>query len=185
MEGLFGFGALGDALSATSENPIMENKPAQIRNTADERLVDNREALSRGGVTVRLTGVKFNFQLHPIHVTSPNTRYDFAFLTQNYHDRVAGFMIASNQFVENELRSNANHGTVELTINNEEIIPPNTPSSLFTTKLTNSFYDNMYVFNEKAGGSQVRGCFTSGNAATMPADGSGYDVMLMLYCIKN
>lgn len=123
MDGIFNFGVLGDAFGAPAENPIMEQKPAQINDTSQNRVIDNHEALQRGGVTVRIPGVKFDFQTYPIHVSSPETRYDFEFLTKNTNNRVCGFMMISNEIIDNELRSNINHSTIQLTIDNEEIIP--------------------------------------------------------------
>lgn len=180
---LFGSGALGNALNAVSENPVMDQQPMEIRNTADDRIIANREALSRGGVTVRIPGVKFKFQNYPIHISSPNTRYDFSFLTDTQHERVIGFFITSNQFVANELNSNVNYGKMELTIDGEEIIPAETSASLFVAKHALGFYDNMYVLNEKALSSKVKGCYTSGPTGTTWPEG-GYDIVISLYCIK-
>ncbi len=122
-----------------------------------------------GGVRVTynmLSGERMDFQMQTINVTAANSRYDFDFLAKVTNERILGFFITSTEVVDNELKSNLNHSTIQLTIDNEEIIPANTDAALFSSKINAGFYENIYPCNEKAAGSQVKGTFISGGEST-------------------
>lgn len=181
MAGLFELGALGAALNATGENPVIAEKSNQIVDPKDNRIIQNKEALSHGGVTVTLPGVNFDFQIYSMHVSKANERIDFDFLTKVTNNRVIGFFMTSNEVIENELLSNLRHGTIQLNVDNEDIIPAGASAALFTASNNLSFYDNMYVMNEKANASQVKGTYTSGPVSTWHGE---YDVTIYLYNTK-
>lgn len=141
--------------------------------------------VSSGGVQVsynRMSAERMDFQIQTIKVTQPNTRYDFDMLAKITNDRILGFFMTSTEMVDNELKSNVNHSTIQLTIDNEEIISAGVDASLFTSKISSGYYENIYPLNEKADGSQIKGAFISGPESSFPV--GGYEVKLYFWSSK-
>lgn len=136
-----------------------------------------------GGVRVTYNQMheRMDFQIHTIKVTEANKRYDFDLLAKITNERILGFFMTSTEVVDNELKSNLNHSTVQLTIDNEEIIPNDTDASLFSSKINAGFYENIYPCNEKANGSQIKGAYISGGESTFKGP---YEVKLYFWSSK-
>ncbi len=139
--------------------------------------------VENGGVrvTYNMLSERMDFQMHTIKVTEANKRYDFDFLAKVTNERILGFFMTSTEVVDNELKSNLNHSTIQLTIDNEEIIPANTDAALFSSKINSGFYENIYPCNEKAAGSQVKGSYISGGESTFK---NPYEVKLYFWSSK-
>ena len=167
------------------DNPIPPTPQRPIPTTPLEQMTSGRDQLSQAGVQVNfhsLNGVRLKLQIHTIAVTAANTRYDFDFLSQVTNDRIVGFFMTSSESKPNELEYNLNHSEIQLTIDNNEIIPPYTDAALFSSKIGSGFYDNMYRINERADASQIKGSYTSGPLDTFPT--GGYKVKLFFWCVE-
>lgn len=143
--------------------------------------------VQNGGVVVsynRAAADRMDFQIHTIKVLEPNKRYDFDLLAKITNDRILGFFITSDEYKAGgtELDLNVNHSQIQLTIDNEEIISAGVDASLFTSKITSGYYENIYPLNEKADGSQIKGAYTSGPESTFPV--GGYEVKLYFWSSK-
>lgn len=184
--GIGQFGAPQGSIATIPNNPIPPTPINPMPKTAAEQMMEGRDNYSQAGVQVNfhtLNGVRLKFQIYSMNIETPNYRYDFDFLSQVTNDRIVGFFITSDQMVENELLSNLLHSEIQLTIDNNEIIPSGTDAALFANRNSIGFYDNMYRINERAQASQIKGYFRSGPQATFPS--GGYKLKLYFWSTEN
>ncbi len=187
------FGGTQGNIAQIPNNPIPPTPQNPMKQSPVEQMMDGRDNYSQAGVQVNfhtLNGVRLKFHVHTINIDSPNQRYDFDFLSQVIHDRIVGFFITSDQvmdskqqILDNELKSNILHSEIQLTIDNNEIIPAGSDAALFANRNSIGFYDNMYRINERANASQIKGYYKSGSAATFPT--GGYKLKLYFWCTEN
>lgn len=160
------------------------NKPAQNGQVYPFPLMDR---VVSGGVNVRyleLNGVRLKHQIITVKVTAPNTRVAFETQANVTNDRILGIMIVSCEKEKEDAYKIINDSTIQLTIDNEEILPDGFDCSLITSKIGNAFYDNVYPVNERADGSLVKGSFTSGSIQRENATFEPFDVKIYLWSVS-
>ena len=93
-------------------------------------------------------------------------------------------MIVSCEKEKEDAYKIINDSTIQLTIDNEEILPDGFDCSLITSKIGNAFYDNVYPVNERADGSLVKGSFTSGSIQRENVTFEPFDVKIYLWSVS-
>lgn len=168
---------------AVPQNPIPATPPDAMKKNPVDQMIEGKDALSQGGVQVNfhsLNGVRLKFQVVTIDVKAAGSRYQFETQSNITNDRIVGITMTSTENAKDSFSSNLNNSTMQLTIDNEEIIPDGSDCSLFSAKLTSGFYENMYRINERADGSLVKGSYTSG---TQNFPTGGYKVKIYLWSV--
>ncbi len=133
-----------------------------LPNNSVQALADGRDQWSQGGVSVRyleLNGVRPKFQVITIPIDKGATRYPFEQLALTTNDRIIGVSLISDERGPEEDKY-INSASMQLTIDNEEVLPDGFRTSMIAAKIGNGFYDNMYRINERADGAQIKGNIT-------------------------
>ena len=135
--------------------------------------------------------------------TDPNTgvettkishaRKQFETLANTTNERIIGVTLHS------DFEKALDESTIQLSIDNQEILPESFDCSLISAKNDVAFYDNMYRINERADGALVKGTYVGGgllpdaqewlashpNASRSNNTGEYfYTVKLYLWCIQ-
>lgn len=179
MNSFYSFGNAG----AVPQNPIPATPSNDIAKNPVDQMTDGKDLLSKGGVNINfhsLNGVRLKFQIITVDVKAAGSRYQFETQANITNDRIVGITLTSTENAKDAFSSNLNDSTMQLTIDNEEIIPDNADCSLFSAKLNSGFYENMYRINERADGSLIKGNYTSGTK-NFPA--GGYKVKIYLWSV--
>lgn len=166
------------------EQNINMNNPAQNGQAYPFPLMDR---VVSGGVNVRyleLNGVRLKHQIITVKVTAPNTRIPFETQANVTNERILGVMLVSCEKEKDDTYKIINDSTIQLTIDNEEILPDGFDCSLISSKITNAFYDNIYPCNERADGSLIKGSFISGDVQREGATFQPFDVKIYLWSIS-
>ncbi len=148
-----------------TNTPIQPIPQQPMPDNSVRSLVDGRDAYTKAGVDVRyleLKGVRTKFQIHTISVTKPDDRYPFDLLANVTNDRIVGITITSNETATDPEQKYINNSQLQLSIDNEEILPDGFDTSLVSAKIDKGFYENIYRINERADGAQIKGTFTCG-----------------------
>lgn len=135
------------------------------------------------GINVRylqLNKVRLKFQIITVKVQSPGVRIPFETQAQITNDRIVGIVLTSNE-TGDDINKLINESTIQLTIDNEEILPDGFDCSLISAKSGNSFYENVYPCNERADGSLIKGNIIAPNSASFPT--GGFTVKIYLYSV--
>ncbi|MBQ9212570.1 MAG: hypothetical protein IJ150_01335 [Bacteroidales bacterium] len=167
------------AQAATSQQSQPQGKPAQNGETYPFPLMDRIVA---GGVNVRyleLNGVKLKHQIITIRISEGGKRYAFETQAQVTNDRILGIMLTTTESERDDELKCINDSTIQLTIDNEEILPDGFDCSLISQKIGNAFYDNVYPINERADGSLIKGTITSSSSYFKEP----FDVKLYLWSV--
>ncbi len=122
-----------------------------------------------------------------------HSRKQFETLANTTNERIIGITMHS------DFEEALNESTIQLSIDNQEILPESFDCSLISAKNDVNFYDNMYRINERADGSLVKGTYVGGgllpdaqawleshpNASRSNNQGEYfYTVKLYLWCIQ-
>ncbi len=148
-----------------TNTPIQQVPYQPLPNNSVRSLVEGRDQYTNGGVDVRyleLKGVRTKFQIHTIRVTKADERYPIDLLSNVTNDRIVGICLTSNETSTDPEQKYINNSQLQISIDNEEILPDGFDTSLISAKLDNDFYGNIYRINERADGSQIKGTFTCG-----------------------
>ena len=129
---------------------------------------------------LQLANVRLKHQIITVKVQTPNVRIPFETQAQITNDRIIGIVLTSNE-TGDDTQKLINESTMQLTIDNEEILPDGFDCSLISAKSGNSFYENIYPCNERADGSLIKGYITAPNAANFPVQ--GFTVKIYLYSV--
>ena len=163
----------------SAQTQPQQGKPSENGDIYPFPLMDRVVA---GGVNVRyleLNGVKLKHQIITIRVDAAGKRFAFETQSKVTNDRILGIMLTTTETAD-DVYKNINDSTIQLTIDNEEILPDGFDCSLISQKIGNAFYDNVYPCNERADGSLIKGSFTSGTENFV----NPYDVKLYLWCVS-
>lgn len=145
--------------------PVQQVPRQQMPNNSVRSLIDGKDKYTNGGVDVRyleLQGVRTKFQILTLNVTKPSERFPFETQAHVTNDRIVGVTITTDEVADNPEQKYINNSTIQMSIDNEEILPDGFDTSLISAKLDNDFYANIYRINERADGSLVKGTFTCG-----------------------
>ncbi|MBQ3658322.1 MAG: hypothetical protein II956_16010 [Bacteroidales bacterium] len=83
-------------------------------------------------------------------------RKPFETTAHKTNERIIGITLHS------DFEEALNESTIQLSIDNEEILPESFDCSLITAKKDVGFYKNMYRLNERANGSLIKGTYVGG-----------------------
>ena len=129
---------------------------------------------------LQINNVRLKHQIITVKVQTPNVRIPFETQAQITNDRIIGIVLTSNETGE-DINKLINESTMQLTIDNEEILPDGFDCSLISAKSGNSFYENIYPCNERADGSLIKGYITAPNSPNFPTQ--GFTVKIYLYSV--
>ncbi len=154
-------------MATPTPNPIATNQAAPIQQGANINFPIGDTPVS-AGINVRylqLNNVRLKMQIITVKINTPNTRFAFETQAQITNDRIVGIILTSNETGE-DITKQINESTMQLTIDNEEILPDGFDCSLISAKSGNSFFENIYPCNERADGSLIKGYIASSNSAS-------------------
>lgn len=163
--------------ATTTQQP--QGVPAQNGDTYPFPIMDR---IIAGGVNVRyleLNGVKLKHQIITIRVDGAGKRIAFETQAQVTNDRILGLMLTTTEEERDDEIKCINDSVMQLTIDNEEILPDGFDCSLISQKTGNAFYDNVYPVNERADGSLIKGSITVSSTLYVKP----FDVKLYLWCV--
>lgn len=145
--------------------PIQQVPNRQMPTNSVQSLVEGKDKFTNGGVDVRyleIQGVRTKFQIVTINVDKPNEVFPFETQSLVTNDRIVGITLTTNEVAKDPEEKYINNSTIQLSVDNEEILPDGFDTSLISAKLDNDFYGNIYRINERADGSLIKGRFTCG-----------------------
>ena len=145
-------------MATPTPNPIATNQAAPIKQGANINFPIGDTPVN-AGINVRylqLNNVRLKMQIITVKINSPATRFAFETQAQITNDRIIGIILTSNETGE-DITKQINESTMQLTIDNEEILPDGFDCSLISAKSGNSFFENIYPCNERADGSLIKG----------------------------
>jgi len=165
--------------NAAQTQPQPQGKPAENGAVYPFPIQDR---VVSGGINVRyleLNGVRLKHQILTVRIDGGGKR--FAFETQAHvtNERILGVMLVSTETEKNDALKCINDSQMQLTIDNEEILPDGFDCSLISSKTGNAFYDNIYPVNERADGSLIKGTITSSNTLFV----NPFDVKIYLFSV--
>ena len=152
-------------MATPTPNPIATNQAAPIQQGANINFPIGDTPVN-AGINVRylqLNNVRLKMQIITVKINTPNTRFAFETQAQITNDRIIGIILTSNETGE-DITKQINESTMQLTIDNEEILPDGFDCSLISAKSGNSFFENVYPCNERADGSLIKGYIASTNS---------------------
>lgn len=154
-------------MATPTPNPIATNQAAPIQQGANINFPIGDTPVN-AGINVRylqLNNVRLKMQIITVKIDTPSTRFAFETQAQITNDRIIGIILTSNETGE-DITKQINESTMQLTIDNEEILPDGFDCSLISAKSGNSFFENIYPCNERADGSLIKGYIASSNSAS-------------------
>lgn len=162
-------------IAMTPQNPMQQG--------AMNQMIDGRTIYDTLGVSVEfqdLKGVRLRHQIITKHVSEKGERIPIDTVADMGNDRIVGILIVSTELGAEESKS-VNDSEIQLTIDNEEIFPEGFPAKLVSSKLTNTFYENNYRFNERANGCVIKGTYTASKRVEVGPE--GYDIKIILWSV--
>lgn len=155
-------------MATPTPNPIANPTTAQMPQQGANINFPVGDTPVNAGINVRylqINNVRLKMQIITVKITSPNTRFTFETQAQITNDRIIGIILTSNE-TGDDITKQINESTMQLTIDNEEILPDGFDCSLISAKSGNSFFENIYPCNERADGSLIKGYIASSNSAS-------------------